>query len=160
MISEGLGEVFKGDSADTCAGNFLLVSMGGRANGQACADGEWGPPSARAEIQRSFCLHSRLQLLSGSIPVVCFCLCELKLKTVSIMRVFRQFYEYYIGRNVVLLKTVSRLEEPGPDEKQPGEERSQSTIVCELLWCWSQFHLELLSWTLNHQMCKGCSNSQ
>jgi hypothetical protein len=26
------------------------VSMGGRANGQACADGERGPPSARAEI--------------------------------------------------------------------------------------------------------------
>jgi hypothetical protein len=24
--------------------------MGGRANGQACADGERGPPSARAEI--------------------------------------------------------------------------------------------------------------
>ena len=50
MTSEGLGEVFKGDSADTCAGKFPLVSMGGRANGQACADGERGPPSARAEI--------------------------------------------------------------------------------------------------------------
>jgi hypothetical protein len=35
MTSEGLGEVFEGDSAD---------------NGQACADGERGPPSARAEI--------------------------------------------------------------------------------------------------------------
>ena len=33
--SEGLGETFEGDSA-----------MGGRANGQACADGERGPPSA------------------------------------------------------------------------------------------------------------------
>ena len=50
MTSEGLGEVFKGDSADMCAGKFPLVSMGGRANGQACADGERGPPSARAEI--------------------------------------------------------------------------------------------------------------
>ena len=50
MTSEGLGEVFKGDSADTSAGKFPLVSMGGRANGQACADGERGPPSARAEI--------------------------------------------------------------------------------------------------------------
>jgi hypothetical protein len=29
---------------------FPLVSMGGRANGQACADGERGPPSAQAEI--------------------------------------------------------------------------------------------------------------
>jgi hypothetical protein len=50
MTSEGLGEVFKGDSADTCTGKFPLVSMGGRANGQACADGERGPPSARAEF--------------------------------------------------------------------------------------------------------------
>jgi hypothetical protein len=40
----------KGDSADMCAGKFSLVSMGGRANGQACEDGERGPPSARAEI--------------------------------------------------------------------------------------------------------------
>ena len=50
MPSERLGEVFKGDSADMCAGKFPLVSMGGRANGQACADGEQGPPSARAQI--------------------------------------------------------------------------------------------------------------
>jgi hypothetical protein len=50
MTLEGLGEVFKGDSADTCAGKFPLVSMGGRANVQAYADGERGPPSAQAEI--------------------------------------------------------------------------------------------------------------
>ena len=50
MTSEGLGEVFEGDSADMCAGKFPLVSMGGRVNGQACADGERGPPSARAEF--------------------------------------------------------------------------------------------------------------
>ena len=54
MTSEGLGEVFKGDSADTCAGKFPLVSMGGRTNGQACADVERGPPSARAELLPSF----------------------------------------------------------------------------------------------------------
>jgi hypothetical protein len=42
--------VFKADSADMCAGKFPLMSMGGRANGQACADGEGGPPSAQAEI--------------------------------------------------------------------------------------------------------------
>jgi hypothetical protein len=53
MTSEGLGEVFEGDSADMCAGKFPLVSMGGRANGQACADDERGPPSARAEISSS-----------------------------------------------------------------------------------------------------------
>ena len=50
MTLEGLGEVFKGDSADMCAGKFPLVSMGGRADRQACADGERGPPSARAEL--------------------------------------------------------------------------------------------------------------
>jgi hypothetical protein len=43
MTLKGLGEVFKGDSAETCGGKFSLVSMGGRANGQACADGERGP---------------------------------------------------------------------------------------------------------------------
>jgi hypothetical protein len=50
MTSEGLGEVFKGDSADTCGGKFPFVSMGGRVDRQARADGERGPPSARAEI--------------------------------------------------------------------------------------------------------------
>ena len=40
MTSEGLGEMFEGDSADMCAGKFPLVSMGGRAKGLACAD--WG----------------------------------------------------------------------------------------------------------------------
>jgi hypothetical protein len=54
MTSEQLGEMFKGDSADTCAGNFPLVKMGGQANGQACADGERGPPLARAEIIQPF----------------------------------------------------------------------------------------------------------
>ena len=46
MTSEGLGEMFEGDSADMCARKFLLMLMGGRANGPACADGELGPPSA------------------------------------------------------------------------------------------------------------------
>ena len=52
MTSKGLGVVFKSVSAlaDTCVGKFPLVSMGGRANGKACADSERGPPSARAEI--------------------------------------------------------------------------------------------------------------
>ena len=29
QISEGLGEMFQSDSADTCAGKFPLTSMGG-----------------------------------------------------------------------------------------------------------------------------------
>ena len=45
MISEGLGEMFEGDSADMCARKFPLVSMGGRAEGLACAD-----PGARTPI--------------------------------------------------------------------------------------------------------------
>jgi hypothetical protein len=42
----GLGELFEGDSADMCARKFPLMLMGGRANGQACADGERGPTLA------------------------------------------------------------------------------------------------------------------
>ena len=36
---EGLGEMFEGDSADTCAGKFPLVSMGGRAQTPIGASG-------------------------------------------------------------------------------------------------------------------------
>ena len=45
MTSEGLGEMFEDDSADTCAGKFPLVSMGGRVEGLACTD-----PGARTPI--------------------------------------------------------------------------------------------------------------
>ena len=38
MTSEGLGEMFEGDSPDMCAGKFPLVLMGGRAEGLVCAD--------------------------------------------------------------------------------------------------------------------------
>ena len=48
MTSEGLGEMFEGDSADTCAGKFPLVSMRGRVEGLACAD-----PEARTPIDAS-----------------------------------------------------------------------------------------------------------
>jgi hypothetical protein len=44
MTSEGLGEMFEGDSADTCAGKFPLMSMGGRVEGLACADPEVRTP--------------------------------------------------------------------------------------------------------------------
>ena len=46
MTSEGLGEMFEGDSGDTCAEKFLLVSMGGRAEGLTYAD-----PEARTPIR-------------------------------------------------------------------------------------------------------------
>ena len=48
MTSEGLGEIFEGNSADTLAGKFPLVLMGGRAEGLACAD-----PVARTTIGAS-----------------------------------------------------------------------------------------------------------
>ena len=45
MTSKGLGEMFEGDSADMCTGKLPLVSMGGGAEGLACAD-----PGARTPI--------------------------------------------------------------------------------------------------------------
>ena len=48
MTSEGLGDMFEGDSADMCAGKFPLVFMGGRAEVLACAD-----PGARTPIGTS-----------------------------------------------------------------------------------------------------------
>ena len=48
MTFEGKGEMFEGDSANTRAGKFPLVSMGGRAEGLACAD-----PGARTPIGAS-----------------------------------------------------------------------------------------------------------
>ena len=48
MTSEGLGDVFEGDSADTCGGKCWLMLMGGRAEGLACA-----VPGARTPIGAS-----------------------------------------------------------------------------------------------------------
>ena len=48
MTSEGLEEMFEVDSADMCAEKFPLVTMGGRAEGLACAD-----PEARTPIGAS-----------------------------------------------------------------------------------------------------------
>ena len=50
MTSEGLGEMFEGDSADTCTGKFPLVLMGGRAEGLACTDPVARTPLALAEF--------------------------------------------------------------------------------------------------------------
>jgi hypothetical protein len=50
MTSEGLGEMFEGDSADTLLDKFLLVSMGGQAEGLACADPEARTPIGASRI--------------------------------------------------------------------------------------------------------------
>ena len=65
MTSEGLGEMFEGDSADMCAGKFLLLLMGGRAEGLACAD-----PGARNPIGTSgnFQPHMSAELPSNISP--------------------------------------------------------------------------------------------
>ena len=60
MTSEGLGEMFEGDSADMCAVKFPLVLMGGRAEGLACAD-----PGVRTPIDASG--NCRGYLLKGPI---------------------------------------------------------------------------------------------
>ena len=72
MTSEGLGEMFEGDSADMCAGKFPLVLMGGRAEGPACAD-----PGARTTVGASrffFChacpLGTLDLMLSDGKPIV------------------------------------------------------------------------------------------
>ena len=48
MTSEGLGEMFEGDSAVMFARKFPLVLIGGRAEGLACAN-----PGARTPIGAS-----------------------------------------------------------------------------------------------------------
>ena len=45
MTSEGLGEMFEGDSADTCAEKFPLVSMGDEQRVSRAQTQELGPPS-------------------------------------------------------------------------------------------------------------------
>ena len=58
MTSEGLGEMFEGASADTFVGKFPLVSMGGRAEGLACADqGARTPIGASGNLTSLFNLY-------------------------------------------------------------------------------------------------------
>ena len=52
MTSEGLGVMFEGDSADMCGGKFSLMSLGGRAEGLACADREARTPIG---VNGNFC---------------------------------------------------------------------------------------------------------
>ena len=65
MTSEGLGEMFEGDSADMCADKFPLVLMGGRVEGLACAD-----PGARTPIGASGNFHQPCDGHAGAEVVV------------------------------------------------------------------------------------------
>jgi hypothetical protein len=53
MTFESLGETFKVDSADMCAGKFLLVAIGGRVDLSSVRRRGRGPPSVQVEI---FCI--------------------------------------------------------------------------------------------------------
>jgi hypothetical protein len=50
MTSKGLGEMFEGDSADMCAGKFMLVLMGAERRVSRAQTRERGPPSMLAEL--------------------------------------------------------------------------------------------------------------
>ena len=50
MTSEGLGEMFEGDSADICARKFPLVLWGAERRVSRAQTRERGPTSALAEI--------------------------------------------------------------------------------------------------------------
>jgi hypothetical protein len=50
MTSEGLWEMFEGNSADTCSGKFPLNTMGGRAEGLVCAGTEARTPIGASGI--------------------------------------------------------------------------------------------------------------
>ena len=65
MTSEGLGEMFEGDSADMCVGKFLLTSMGAEQRVSHAQTRERGPPSARAEIYVTFC--SEMMIYSQNV---------------------------------------------------------------------------------------------
>ena len=62
--------MFEGDSADTCAGKFLLTSMGGWAEGLACAD-----PGARTPIgvSRILLWHRLDRYVSITLRMTSFC---------------------------------------------------------------------------------------
>ena len=54
MTSEGFGEMFEGDSADTYGGKFSLISLGAEQRVSRAQTWKRGPPSARVEIMSLF----------------------------------------------------------------------------------------------------------
>ena len=62
MTSEGLGEMFEGDSADMCAGKFPPVLIGAERRVSRAQTLERGPPSALAEyFFRIICMKLNAQ---------------------------------------------------------------------------------------------------
>ena len=69
MTSEGLGEMFEGDSTDMCDGKFPTVSMRGRAEGLVCADLEARTHIGASGNVISFQYHFELYLKALNIKV-------------------------------------------------------------------------------------------
>ena len=67
MTSEGLGDMFEGDSLESCAGKFPLTLMGGRAEGLACPDPGSEDPHRR---ERKFVIRCVLKLFCDSQSVL------------------------------------------------------------------------------------------
>ena len=56
ITSDGLGDIFEGDSADTCAEKFPLMSMGVRLEGLVCANqGARTPIGVRGNFSAETC---------------------------------------------------------------------------------------------------------
>ena len=64
MTSEGLGEMFEGDSADMCIGKFTLMSMGGEAEGSRMRRPGSEDPD-RAEILYTCISHKYVQSMQS-----------------------------------------------------------------------------------------------
>ena len=74
MTSEGLGEMFEGDSADSFDGKFLLMSIGGRAEAFAFANPGRGPPSVSKHFKGGeghVVLKSKTMILGANIWLTC-----------------------------------------------------------------------------------------
>ena len=55
MTSEGLGDMFEGDSADTRAGKFPLTSIGGPSRGsRVCRPGSEDPHQRERKFNKHF----------------------------------------------------------------------------------------------------------
>jgi hypothetical protein len=103
MTLEGLGEVFEGDSADTCAGKFPLMSMGGRANGQ--------PFSPVVFPAIFFIVNGRKFAYSHNLlPLNCKRFCQGNLFTVSL---WGKSYQAEIGKKGhILPASEGQLSQP------------------------------------------------
>ena len=112
MTSEGLGEMFEGDSADTCAGKFPLVSMEGRAEGLACAD-----PGARTPISAS---GNRIHIVHSHIKSTHFRKNLTRLKKMrhkifysGLHNLFKLLYLFsllLLSTNILICLSISMLE--------------------------------------------------